>query len=192
MAIEQVKVRARIEGAGISAETPFIQSFSVHKARGQASTFNFSVKVPKIDLASIKGVVRIYAGSGGNSNLLITGIITKATLSPSWDDPRYVIVNASGTDMFKLLENKKYTRRQISTKACWCEITGVTRQHLKSQKFKYLSTNNLLMVTDGDVMTDNEVIKTTSINKLPESVGRNVQRGNKDNNVPIRVSIKSQ
>ena len=45
MAIERVKVRARIDIGGLSVSTPFVQSFNVRKQRGQISTFDASLKV---------------------------------------------------------------------------------------------------------------------------------------------------
>ena len=191
MAIERVKVRARIVGGGIDAQTPYVQSFNVKKTRGQSATFNFSVKMLASKVGAVRGQVSIYAGSGTSPGLIFTGIITKATVSPCWDDPMYVIINASGTDVLKLLEYKKYTRRHRSTNACWCEITGVARRHLKSQKFKYLRTANLLKVTDGDMNQKPEITQTTQTSKIMDSLGKDTQRGQPDTGVPLIYSIES-
>jgi hypothetical protein len=191
MAIERIKIRARIIGGGLNAQTPYVQSFNVKKTRGQPSTFNCSVKMLAHSVGAIRGQVEIYAGEGRSPGLIFTGVITKATISPCWDDPMYVIINASGTDVMKNLEYKKYTRRQRSTNACWCEITGVTRKHLKSQKFKYLRTADLLKLTDGDMNQKPEVTQTTQATDIMSSLGKDTQRGVPDSGVPLIYTVEA-
>jgi len=191
--IERVKVRAHVVGGGISASTPNVLSFNVRKTRGQPTSFNCSVKVPQTSGHSIRGTLRIYAGSGGAGNLIITGIITKATVSPCFDDPSYVIVNIAGSDVLKELQYKKYTRRQSAGLSAWCEITSVTRKHLKSSKFKYMRNAPIMKINDGgqDQMTD--VMQTTDLASanFTKGQGSTVSRGERPTNVPIRLAIES-
>lgn len=152
MAIDRVKVRGRVEVGGISVSTPFIQSFNVTKQRGQPGTFDAVLKVlgGSIGGSSVGGGVRIYAGEGTASNLIFTGICRAAKISPCYDDPKYVILSISGTDVLSLLSGKRYTRRCRSTKSTWVTITGVNRKGLKSGKFAYQHESTLEM-DDGDM-----------------------------------------
>ena len=140
MTIELIKVRARIIiGNSITVETPFIQSFNVRKARGQPSSFDASLKVDHsvINNTQVAGPVVVEAGANGNLNKIFTGIIKKATVSPCWDDPGYVMFNISGLDILSNLQGKKYTRRCRATKSTWISINGVTREGLRDGKFDY-------------------------------------------------------
>ncbi|RLI64499.1 MAG: hypothetical protein DRO67_04030, partial [Candidatus Asgardarchaeum californiense] len=66
MAIDQVKVRAKITIGSISVSTPYILSFNVNKARGQVGTFSAKLKVKGNVLSSqiIASAVKIEAGEG--------------------------------------------------------------------------------------------------------------------------------
>lgn len=139
MAIERVKVRARIDIGGLSVSTPFVQSFNVRKQRGQISTFDASLKVEGGTIVGgiTGGDVKIYAGTEGNLNLIFTGICRTAKISPCYDDPKYVVLSVSGADQMMLLQGKKFTRRCRSSQSTWVAITGVNREGLKSGKFAY-------------------------------------------------------
>lgn len=138
MSIELVKVNAKIEVGSISVETPFIQSFSVNKTRGQSSTFSASLKVSATTMSSVSGGdVKIYAGVLGGTKLIYTGIVKSASLSPCWDDPGYVFLNISGTDVLSLLQGKKYTRRCIASSHTWVSIDGVARPGHRSGRFDF-------------------------------------------------------
>jgi len=155
MAIERVKCRARVNIAGITVETPYVQSFNVRKQRGQISTFDVALKVPASTSTSLAGGdVRIYAGEGSASNLIFTGMCRSAKVSPCYDDPYYVIISASGADKMILLQGKKFSRRCRATKASWCSITGISRPGLKSGKFAY-NTEPVLEVGPGDLQKQN-------------------------------------
>lgn len=142
--IELVEVRARIEvGNNFDVETPFIQSFSVRKTRNQPSTFDASLKVDheKIISNSIGGDIVIYAGTKSNMNKIFTGVLQRASVSPCWDDPGYVLLNISGVDVLSRLAGKKYTRRCRATKSTWVAITSLARPGLRDGKFSYESDN---------------------------------------------------
>jgi len=151
MAIENIKIRARVVGAGVDVSTPYIMSFNVNRQRGQLSSFNAQVKVNQDTVIQTGGTVKIYAGIEGDMPLIFTGIAKKATISPCWDDPSYVIINMSGVDILFKLEHKKFTRRQIVQQSSFCCIEGVTRRGLKSDKFKYSNESLKLPTTDGDL-----------------------------------------
>lgn len=157
MALTRVPVRAVIRGAGLDAETPFVLSFNVNKTRGQSSTFQCSIKMKASDIGNVStGLntgeqVSIWAGSPTANKLIFTGVLWQATASPCFDDPTYVIVNASGFDILKMLEGKKFTRRQVKTAAAWCEITGVARRGLRGQGLKYVPAAPSLQITPAEI-----------------------------------------
>ena len=135
MSIELVKIRASISVGGLTVKTPYIQSFNVRKNRGAASTFDAVLKVGLGDTSSATGEITIRAGEGSASNLIFTGIVKKIHITPCWDDPHYCFLNLSGTDMFYLLENKKYTRRCRASMTSWATIDSLVRPGLRSSKF---------------------------------------------------------
>jgi len=145
MAITRVKIRATIEGAGFYAETPYINQFTVTKTRNNISSFSASVKVrtANFDATIYAGPVVISAGvkTDDTTDLkkVFTGIIRKATISPCWDDPTYVLLNISGEDILSELRGKKITRRQIKEKGSWATIDSVIRRGLRSDKFSYIN-----------------------------------------------------
>jgi len=191
--LTRVKVRASITGGGISAQTPFVKSFNVRKTRGQAGSFSCSVKVPAGSVGNVRGQIQIRAGSPSATNLIFTGIITKATISPAFDDPSYVIVNITGTDVLKTLEHKKYTRRQTSSLASWCEITGVTRKKAKSDKFQYMRNMDTMSISDGEMDQNTGIVQTSDIasSQMVKSLGSNVQTGQDPSAVPMILDILS-
>ena len=137
MGITLVPIRATITIGGLSISTPFIQSFNVRKTRGQLSTFDASLKIDHTALtaSNIGGFVTISAGSA-SEHKIYTGILKKSTVSPCWDDPGYVLLNISGTDILSHLQGKKYTRRCRATNSTWISIESVTREGLRDGKFK--------------------------------------------------------
>ena len=140
MAIDSVKIRATITGAGFNVATPYILSFYVRKSRNELSTFNFSAKVNGSSFnSSTGGQISISV----NGELIYTGIIVAINARPCFDDPMYVIVDVSGTDIRKNLEYKQFTRRSTDSTASWALITGVVRHGLKSQKLQYTTRSSL-------------------------------------------------
>lgn len=150
MAIEMVPVRARIKIGDLVVSTPYVQSFNVRKQRGQASSFDATLKVRASSASRMSGSgVEISAGSS-SVRLIFTGICKAAKVSPCYDDPNYVILSVSGVDALYKLEGQLYTRRCRGTESTWVTITGVTRKGLKSGKFSY-SNEPTLHIDDGDV-----------------------------------------
>lgn len=139
MSIERVKVRATVQVGSLAISTPYVQSFSVRKQRGQVSTFDASLKVSHDEVSGsiTGGVVVIRAGEDSASDTIFTGICRAAKISPCYDDPKYVILSISGADQMSLLQGKKYTRRCRATQSTWVAITGVVREGLKSGRFAY-------------------------------------------------------
>lgn len=152
MAIEMIKIRARIEIGSLRVETPYVQSFNVRKQRGQVSTFDASLKVSHDTVGGLStgSEVRIYAGSSNSIKLIFTGICRNAKISPCYDDPKYVILSVGGADSLSFLAGKKYTRRCRSTQSTWVSITGVVREGLKSGKFAY-TNEPTLEITSGEI-----------------------------------------
>ena len=165
MAIERVKIRAKIVIGNFTVETPFILGFNVNRTRGQVSTFDARVKVAKDSIADMTGgPIRIYAGSGSANNLIFTGMVRKATLTPCFDDPYFSIINLSGADCLSLLQGKKYTRRCRATETSWATIDGVARRGLKSGKFKYRK-EPVLLLSDSEIKENDQLITGTSASK---------------------------
>jgi len=152
MAIEMVKIRAKVSVGRLSVETPYVQSFNVRKQRGQVSSFDASLKVShdEISGAITGGNVVISAGEGSASEVIFTGMCKVAKISPCYDDPKYVILRISGVDQLSLLQGKRYTRRCRSTTSTWVAIMGVVRTGFKSGKFAY---NNEPKINVGPEIT---------------------------------------
>lgn len=162
MAIEQVKIRARIVVGSITVETPYIQSFNVRKERGKISTFDASLKVQASEnVDSIIGDVQIYAGRDSASNLIFTGVCRSAKISPCYDDPAYFILSISGCDKLINLQGKKFTRRCRAIESTWCAITGVVRPGLRSGKLAY-TNENILRIDGGKTNKEDGVTGTPS------------------------------
>lgn len=158
MPIDRVKVRATISVGNLSVSTPFIQSFNVNKRRGQISTFDASLKVSHDEVSgSITGDnVKISAGQDAANQLIFTGVVKQAKISPCYDDPKYVILSVSGTDTLGLLQGKKFTRRCRATKTAWTSITGLARRGLKSGKFAYQSESRF-HISHGEMNQESNV-----------------------------------
>lgn len=179
MSIDLVKIRAKIVvggTAGVTVVTPYIQSFSVRKSRGQLSSFDASLKVKHSEISSsnLGGEVIIYAGANGSLHRIYTGLIKKSTVSPCWDDPGYVLFNISGTDVLSYLQGKKYTRRCRATKSSWVSINNVTRPGLRDGKFD--REFGVLATDSGSTTKAKEVISAPVLAKgvsVPASPGVN-------------------
>lgn len=159
MSIELVKIRAVISiGSSFTVRTPYIQSFNVRKVRNQVATFDASLKISQTELAGTSGLggsVKIDAGTKESLITIFTGIMKKATVSPCWDDPGYVLLNISGVDVLSTLAGKKYTRRSRITKSCWVSINGVVREGLRDGKFQY-ETDSVQISPDSAIPGDKE------------------------------------
>ncbi len=182
MTIKLVKIRATITvGNILTVSTPYIQSFNVQKSRGQSDTFSATLKVDasKFSAMNTGGVVTISAGSNGVKKIY-TGILKKLTLSPCWDDPGYVLLNISGTDILSELEGKKYSRRCRATKSTWVSITSVTREGLRDGKF---DKEFQVLASDGG----SELKKSAVIDNM-QTVKAN-KPSNSPGEMPIRINV---
>ena len=168
MAIERIKVRAKVEIGNLSVVTPFVQSFNVRKQRGQISSFDATLKVSHDEVSgAITGdAVKIYAGVDAANDLIFTGICRSAKMSPCYDDPKYVLLSISGADILSLLQGKKYTRRCRSSKSTWMAITGVIREGLKSGKFT--AEINTILVDGGKTSTQDNLVATNTMTPATE------------------------
>jgi hypothetical protein len=198
MAIEIVKVRAIVNiGSGnLIAGTPplgypnHILSFNVDKARGQISSFSASLKVRRSEVTGgllDDASVSIYAGTDSSylSNKIFTGAIKTVTMSPNRDDPEYVILNISGSDILSRLTGKKYTRRCRSTKGVWVSINGVSRQGLRDGKLAYEPNEKYLDMFTGDLYKKDALTST----RVP-TTDENIQLAKEDSNTKeVKIEI---
>jgi len=156
MSIREEPIRATVRLGNIEVETPYVLSFNVNKVRNSKSTFSASLKIDAYDLQHISdNTIIILAGTKRKQKKIFTGFILNSTPSPCWDDPKYVILNLSGSDILYRLENERYTRRQTSMSSRWALITGVQRKAPKGAQFK-LVKEDVLLPTDGDIATDDQ------------------------------------
>ncbi len=164
MAIDQVRVRARISVGSINVSTPYILSFNVNKARGQVGTFSAKLKVKGSVLASqiIASAVKIEAGEDGPNNTIFTGIVKHVSISPCWDDPTYVNMDISGEDWLSLLQGKKYTRRVTADTASWVSIDGVARRGVRSGKFKAKMVGKIDAL-HSDILSETATVHTSPL-----------------------------
>ena len=170
MGIDRVKIGARIEIGSLRVQTPYIQSFNVTRSRGQVSLFNASLKVSSYQASGgiVGDQVEIYAGTSsgggtrGSNRKIFSGICRKATVTPCFDDPYYVILNISGNDVLSVLQGKKYTRRSSHQKTSWVSIEGVSRKGLKSGKFKY-KKEEVMIVSDSEIEEATALKKSISL-----------------------------
>jgi len=157
MALNTVAVRAEIQLGNLNIVTPHVLSFNVKKERNKKSTFSASVKVLAVELTQLGGSnVVIYAGTDGNTSKIFTGDVLQTNPSPCWEDPKYVVLNISGSDITHRLENEKYTRLQEYSKSKWALITGVNRKATKGAQFK-LVNHPVINTTDGNSTTDDQI-----------------------------------
>jgi len=189
MAIDMVKVRAKIRIGSLSVVTPYILSFNVSKTRGAVSTFSASLKVSESSINNnLSGSsIQISAGEGSPRNLIFTGMVKKATIAPCWDDPSYVLLNISGEDQLSYLRGKKYTRRCRATKSSWVNITGVTRKGLKSSKFKARKEESF-SIKNAELQEDGTVIKN-NIHELDVKIPAAPKINTRGANIPIQIEI---
>jgi len=184
MAIEMVKIRAEITMGSLIAGTPpldnrnHILSFNVDKARGQISSFSASLKVHADDMSGglvSNADVQIRAGEGSPSNLIFTGLVRSATVTPCRDDPEFVIMNINGNDVLSRLQGKKFTRRCRSTKGLWVTIDSVTRPGLRDGRFMYVPGEQYLSINGGKLEQEDPVTNTreqtleSNVETLPSS-----------------------
>lgn len=158
MAIDMVKIRAKITIGTLVVQTPYILSFSVNITRGNISTFNASLKVPYFEITGslVGDSIKIEAGENNPSSTVFSGIVRKTTISPVFDDPTFVLMNMSGDDILSKLNGKKYTRRCRSTNTSWVTIDNITRQGLRTGKFRAKKSDYIDMVHTDELEKSSE------------------------------------
>lgn len=188
MPIDVINVRAKIvfkeSDQDLVIATPYIQSFSVNKNRGAMSTFSASIKVEAQYLEEVSGEIEIYAGTVDNLRLIFTGFIKRVVPSPVWDDPGYLMLNVTGTDVLYRLENKRFTRRQEYSDSTWATITSV-RDGLKSVNMKYAPSEPLMIPTKQGLV---EVVEKEAT-RIVEEPG--IQPNSKENpGLSIAITVR--
>lgn len=196
MGIDRVKIRAKITIGNLIVETggssADIMSFSVTKSRSSGNSFSASVKVESgVIAAPLSGSnIKIEAGENSPSKVVFVGIIKSAKISPCFDDPKYVILGLSGTDVMTFLEGKKYTRRCRGTRSVWYTINNVVRKTLKSGKFERRKAE-MFSITAGELPTDaNAKVRARQLENIPTAAA-NEAVIQKKAGVPIKVSYVS-
>lgn len=167
--ITREEIRAEIDIAGITFETPDVKSFSVSRSRQSLSAnFSASIEVSPNDFTAAGGDVVIRAGIKGSLKTIFTGVIKSASAKPSWDDSSKVILSISGNDRMYLLDDKKFSRRALNDGlAPWASITGVSRRQQVSQyawKRKNVSIGKIAFLGNEKFMSDGRIVLTPEIN----------------------------
>lgn len=143
--IVRQEVRAEITFGKFTIRTPDVVSFSVQRARGQASAqFSASVKVDSLSISSVNeslgSTIVINAGFKGALKTIFTGTIYKCTFNPVKQDASKVMLNLAGKDVMGVLEGQKITRRTRNYKdgdsppERWGVITGIVRHNTPARK----------------------------------------------------------
>jgi len=164
MAIDRVKVRARVTIGNLLVQTgdghADVMNFNVTKSRRALSNFSASLKIPAGVITSnlVGSNVKIEAGEDSASNVIFVGFVRSAKINPCFDDPSYVILSISGSDVLSFLQGKKYTRRCRATKSAWVAINSVVRKKLKSGKFE-IRKQEMFDITDGELPVDGGHVK---------------------------------
>lgn len=123
------KIRAEIDfGGQLTFSTPDIQSFTVNRSRGQLpATFSVSIEVPATTIFPVGSDLVIRAGLEGDLKTIFTGQVENITVNPSFESATTYLVNMSGSDIFKRLENQTFSRRQRTRgQTTFAAITNIT------------------------------------------------------------------
>jgi hypothetical protein len=165
MSIKAVPCRAEISIGQLTVRTPYVQSFTVRRARGQVGTFDASLKVSHEeingDISGGNAIVR--AGVRDDLTTIFTGVVKSAKISPCFDDPHYVILSVQGCEYLGFLAGKKYTRRCRATNGLYCTIQSVVRRGLKSGKFAYDKEAHHFSTESGKMEAEQPNTKATSV-----------------------------
>lgn len=177
--IDTVKIRATITLGSITVQTPYILSFNVTRQRGSKSTFSASLKVRGSDLGNLSdSKVVIQAGTFSGEKTIFTGFVLSSKPSPCWDDPSFIILNISGSDVLYKLENKKFTRRQVDAASKWASIDSVTREAEVSGAFK-LKNKPVTVISQNQTPSTQTENKSDSTTATRNNIGE-VPQGNRD------------
>jgi len=192
MPIEMVKVRAEITLGDLVAITPtrdgnHILSFNVERNRGQISTFNASIKAKSGEIrGTFSGsTIVIRAGTARGMATIFTGIVKSVNIGPCREDPGFIILNISGTDIMGTLEGKKFTRRCRSSKGVWVSIEGIVRPGLRSGRFQYVPGEPSLTTVGSDITQIGQITQTRQI----PNPGNKTEKLAKSQHSPSEVSL---
>lgn len=192
MAIEAVPCRAEITIGQLVVRTPYVQSFNVRRARGQAGTFDASLKVSHEEINGdiSGGNAQVRAGTRDNLNTIFTGVVKSAKISPCFDDPHYVILTVSGHEYIAFLAGKKYTRRCKATNGLYCTIQSVVRRGMKSGKFAYDREGGSFSIDEGKLEEQQETTKSTAVSDVGSIEVEKAGRGNQVGQVSFAISYQ--
>ena len=182
-----IPIRARITFPDdeFEVETPYILSFNVSKTRNSPSSFNASVKVKGDTLNRLtSNLIIIEAGELDALKKIFTGYILQATPSPCWEDPTYVILNISGSDILHRMQGEKFTRRQITSFNKWALITGVAQKTKKGAQF--MLANKQTLNSTEDFQTDEQ---KAGKDKPPVDASTTPQHTTSDRKNPPDVTV---
>lgn len=148
--IRRESIRARVEYAGRTWDTPWVKSFNVNLTREQLSnTCSVSVMVRKEDLPGADsftppsstdieglnvGAIKVYvayseSGVPSNFKQLFTGYVRQLNVRRAFSHPNAYILDISANDIMYKLENRNYSRRVTSPGlGTFAVITGVVRK----------------------------------------------------------------
>lgn len=145
-------IRAEIvigEGfGGISVRTPDVESFSVHRARGEMSAnFSATVKVHYTEADRLKNyanskiIIKAGIGTGFSSlPVVFTGIILKCVVNPIRTDASKVMLNLAGKDILHIMEGQKINRRLKTYRdgttppQKWGVVNSISRQNTPARQ----------------------------------------------------------
>lgn len=187
--LNRKKIRARVTSPFGVVETPYILSFNVTKTRNQKDSFSCSLKIKNDSSGEVTDVgekITIEAGVDSPEHVVFCGYVTSIKIRPSFEDPSYHIVDLSGTDVRKFIEDKKITRRQTREDKSWAEVTGVNRRDLRSSKLKYTRRSEFAssaFPAPADQESSEASTKSSSVLDLMKSVSttRSAGTGNRGN-----------
>lgn len=137
-----VCINCTVSMGGLGVSTPYIKSFSVNRSRGSQGTASASIKVLSSFNAAAGESFSISCRSNGT---VFTGTIVKASASPCFDDPAYVIINVEAEDAWRELTGKKFTRRCRSSLSRWASVDGISRSGLRDTGFQKQKAKDVIV-----------------------------------------------
>jgi hypothetical protein len=190
MTIKAVPCRAEITIGNLTVSTPYVQSFNVRRSRGQAGTFDASLKVSHEDVADLSqsGEVKIKAGTVSSIRTIFTGVLKAAKISPCFDDPYYVILTVSGHEKIAFLAGKKYTRRCRGVNGLYCTIQSVVRKGLKSGKFAFDREAGHFDIEDGNMEDQQSSTKSSAVSDVGSIEIEKARSSNQVGQVSMQVT----
>jgi len=174
--VNYYQAHATVVAGSLSASTPFVHSCSVNRTRGALTakaSASFTVGAGEASKA-------FQTGGGSVFKILIhgtvvfTGIIRKITVTPSLKCQGGLIVNVQGEDVLYLLNNRRITRRQLSSPLAPTAFITSIYEHV-NQGFDNPYTRHDISRTGSSITT---VANTDNIAELTQFIkngGANTQ-----------------